>query len=126
MNIIPIIEVPERIPEKQILIANNIEVISYDDEEYYINKEAFDKFFNDIILTESKYVYPLVFVKFAKKITNKNKIYFNDDELYKLRIQANYLRDLSQNDINNNRDEYICFQLAKETVKQSLSEAKQS
>jgi uncharacterized protein (UPF0216 family) len=117
MNIIPIIECPEIIPNKQILIENNTEVISYDNEEYYINKEALDRFYNDILSTESKYVYPLVFVKFAKRITNKNKIYFDDDELYKLRIQANYLRDLSINNHHPDRDEYICFQLAKETVK---------
>lgn len=73
---------------------------------YKINEHMLYSFIVDIINTEGKYVYPLVFVNFVKTYTRSNKyISFDDDELLKLRIWANHLR-LTYNKRTNQKFSY--------------------
>ena len=73
-----------------------------------------------IFETSLKYVYPIVFVKFAKKYVKKQDVKFNDQQLFKLRIWANQLRELKSNsegDENISAIDYLTYQIGVRIVK---------
>lgn len=69
-----------------------------------------------IVETKLKYVYPIVFVQFAKKYINKDDIKFDDQKLFKLRIWANQLRD-SYRDNQQDVVDYLTYIIGSKIIK---------
>lgn len=71
---------------------------------------------NDIIKTEEKYVYPIVFVNFAKRYIHSDNILFDKHKLFKLRIWSNQLRECFQNQ-NYNEVDYLAYIIGCKIIK---------
>lgn len=77
----------------QLLRENKMNIINEKYKIFRINEYYLQSFINDVLSTDSKYVYPMVFVNFVKASLHTNKkISFDDDELLKLRVWSNQLR----------------------------------
>lgn len=85
----------------KLLKDNNFNELNFKHKIYKINDKYLNIFISNILNTEGKYVYPLVFVNFVKSSVRLNKrITFDDFELLKLRIWANQLRLIHNIDIS--------------------------
>lgn len=63
----------------------------------YVTERNLIILINDIIATVDKYVFPMVFVSFARnELHIATKISFNSDELAKLRVWSNQLRSIME------------------------------
>lgn len=77
----------------KLLRENKMNIINEKYKIFRINESYLQSFINDVLSTDSKYVYPMVFVNFVKVSLHTNKkISFDDDELLKLRVWSNQLR----------------------------------
>ena len=83
---------------------------------FYISIHNLTVLINEIIKTDGKYAYPLIFVNFIKHSLNvKTKINFNQEMLLYLRIWSNQIREigvkssLSHYSINNNSTKIITY-----------------
>lgn len=77
----------------QLVRENKMGIINEKYKIFKINEQYLYSFINDVLNTDSKYVYPMVFVNFVKVSLHTNKkISFDNDELLKLRVWSNQLR----------------------------------
>ena len=77
-----------------LLNEKNISVLNEKYKLYIINESYLHSFIVNILNTDGKFVYPLVFVNFVKNSLQTNKkISFDRNELLKLRVWANQLRN---------------------------------
>lgn len=85
---------------------------------YKINEYNIKIFIDEVLATESKYVYPTVFVNFVKKELNTDKrITFDDNELLKLRVWSNQLRMIHKPSTSISLDEiYIAYKICCEML----------
>lgn len=85
------------------------------DKELYL--DDITKLKNDIINTKERYVYPTVYVNFAKKyVYNNDNIVFDNHKLFKLRIWSNQLRECFQNQKYNDVD-YLAHYIGCKIIK---------
>lgn len=80
--------------QQRLLRDNDFKTLNTKFKIFSVNERHLNTLIKNIISTDSKFVYPLIFVNFIKSSfpTNK-KIYFDSKELMKLRIWANQLRN---------------------------------
>lgn len=77
----------------QLIRENKMGIINEKYKIFKINEQYLYSFINDVLNTDSKYVYPMVFVNFVKvSLHTSKKISFDNDELLKLRVWSNQLR----------------------------------
>lgn len=77
----------------QLMRENKMGIINEKYKIFKINEQYLHSFINDVLNTDSKYVYPMVFVNFVKvSLRTNKKISFDNDELLKLRVWSNQLR----------------------------------
>lgn len=71
---------------------------------------------NNIIKTEEKYVYPIIFVNFAKLYIYSDNILFDKHKLFKLRIWSNQLRECFQKQ-NYSEADYLAYIIGCKIIK---------
>lgn len=77
-------------------MQSNTQALNYSKRLFYINPYYMSTLINDIIKTNGKYVYPMVFVNYLKQTLAINeKVNFNNELLLHLRIWSNQIRELS-------------------------------
>jgi len=73
-------------------------LIRYDKHNIYLNLELLDELQNNIMSSGHKFIYPLVYVNFAKRHKYMNKkINISPEQLMKLRLWSNQIRSIDKN-----------------------------
>lgn len=92
---------------------------------FFVNETHLHSFITNILSTDSKFVYPLVFVNFIRNyLQTEDKISFDPHELLKLRVWANQLRNehgfKNKQTYYNQRELYIGYVICCEMIYYSL------
>lgn len=95
-------------------------IIKYEENDTFIDDADIRKLHNNILMTRSRFVYPLEFVNIAKKyvLHSNNKLMFSENHLRKLQIWSNQLREMSSSENRNiEAENYITYMICIKAIK---------
>ena len=93
-------------------------MVRYGKNDIFIDDADIHKLHGNILMTRSRFVYPLEFVNLAKKYVSNNKLIFSKNHLRKLQIWSNQLREMSVAESRNlEAENYLTYMICIKAIK---------